>query len=169
LSPSRPLVAATMLLAACGDQAARRTQAIDTTLPIVAARDTGTNDDCPVTGLWSQCLLLKRIERMGLTFHVESLSQTTEPHLSIAGRRMPIAHGDISYFIYADTGSRVRDAAKLDSSAFISPSRETGIRDRTLIANENLLVIMRVFNGANRERLANAIMGGPPQPVRQRR
>jgi hypothetical protein len=163
----RRFIAALVLLASCGNEESRHDRTPDASLPIVAASDTGSKDNCPVTGLWTQCILFKRIERMGLTFHAESLTAAREPRLAIAGRRLPIAHGDIMFFIYADTGSRSRDEASLDTTAFIPPSRETGVRDRTLIGNQNLLVIMKVFNGTNRERLANAIMAGPPQPVRQ--
>jgi hypothetical protein len=163
----RTLIAALLIIGACRNPESRDRRAPNVSLPIMAAPDTGTKDNCPVTGLWTQCILLKRIERMGLTFHAESLAGASEPRLSIEGRRLPIAHGDITFFIYADTGSRSRDEGRLDTTTFIPPSRETGIRDRTLIANQNLLVIMKVFNGTNRERLANAIMAGPPQPIRQ--
>jgi hypothetical protein len=156
-----------MLVAvACTKGDSGATHRADSALRIVAASDTGTKDNCPVTGLWSQCLLFKRLERMGLTFHPESLTDAREPRLSIIGRRLPIAHGDMTFFIYADTGSRARDQANLDSTAFISPARETSVRDRTLMPSQNMLVILRVYNGTNRERLANAVMAGPPQPPR---
>jgi hypothetical protein len=158
--------AALVLLAACTDAGKSVARATDSALPIVAAADTGTKANCPVTGLWAQCLLLKRLEQSGFAVRTDSLREVREPSLSIPGRRLPIGYGEIAYFIYADTGSRARDQAKLDTTAFISAARETGVRDRTLIANLNLLVIMKVLNGANRERIANAIMAGQPQPAK---
>src|SRR5437764_12080307 len=99
---SRSLVAAAFVLVACSRPDSAAAHRADSSEPIVAATDTGSNDNCPVTGLWSQCLLFKRLERMGLTFHPESLTEAREPRLSIAGRRLPIARGDITFFIYAD-------------------------------------------------------------------
>lgn len=160
---TRSAFAAALLLLAC-DASPKRGAPADTGQPIVAATDTGSKDDCPVTGLWAQCTLLYRLERSGFTVRPESLTDVREPRLAIVGRRLPIGHGEIAYFIYADTASRARDEARLDAAAFISPARETGPHDRTLLASQNLLVLMRVLNGAYRERIANAVLGGPPQP-----
>jgi hypothetical protein len=37
-------------------------------------------------------------------------------------------------------------------------------RQRSLVPSANLLVLMDVSNSKNRERIANALMAGPPQP-----
>jgi hypothetical protein len=163
---SRSAVAVLLAAVACGDSTKTAARA-DSALPIVAAADTGWKDNCPVTGLWAQCTLLYRLERGGLTVRADSMTEAREPRLSIAGRRLPIARGEIAFFVYADTGSRSRDQARLDTAAFIPPSRLTGIDSRTLIGNQNLLVIMKVPNETYRERLANAIMAGPPQPAKR--
>jgi hypothetical protein len=160
------VVAALMLPAACGDSGTRAGRGTDTAPPIVAAADTGSKDDCPVTGRWAQCMLLYRLERAGFSVRADSLTEVREPPLTITGKRLPIGRGEIVFFVYADSGSRSRDQAKLDRNAFIPPTRETSIRDRTLVANQNLLVIMTVMNETYRERLANNIMAGPPQPAK---
>ena len=96
--------------------------------------------------------------------HADSLTEIHDAPLSIAGKRLPIAGGEIEIFLYADSGSRVRDAAKLDPKQFIGPSQEPSIlRQRTIVTNENLLVLMNVANETNRERIANNLMAGPPQ------
>jgi hypothetical protein len=157
-----------MLLAiACGEKSSAG-RAADSALPIVAAADTGSAKDCPATGQWLQCSVLKRLERAGLSVHADSLTEIHDAPLSIAGKRLPIAGGEIEIFLYADSGSRVRDAAKLDPKQFIPPSSEPSIlRQRTIVSNENLLVLMNVANETNRERIANNLMAGPPQPPRQ--
>src|SRR3954463_4038067 len=71
---SRKGLVAMLVAVACTKGDSGATHRADSALPIVAASDTGTKDNCPVTGLWSQCLLFKRLERMGLTFHPESLT-----------------------------------------------------------------------------------------------
>lgn len=158
------LAAALCLAAACADKASVK-PAVDSALPIVAAPSPGSAKDCPDTGLWARCSVLKRLERSGLTIHADSLKEIREPALSIAGQRLPIAGGEIEIFVYADSGSRSRDAAKLDPKAFIPPSRDQSTRrERTLVTNSNLLVLMNVVSEANRERIANGLMAGPPLP-----
>ena len=62
----------------------------------------------------------------------------------------------------------MRDAAKLDPKSFIPPSREpTILRERTLVTNANLLALMNVVSEAHRERIANGLMAGAPQPRRR--
>ena len=159
------VAAVAMVLAGCAEKADVRAAA--DTLPIVAAVSTGSVTDCPATGLWAQCSVLKRLEQAGLAVHADSLTEIHDPPLSIAGKRLPIAKGEIEIFLYADSGSRVRDAAKLDKKMFIDPSRQPSIlRERTVVANENLLVLMNIANETNRERIANNLMAGPPQSPR---
>lgn len=161
-------VAAMALAVACAEKAPVRS-ATDSALPIVAAASTGSATDCPATGLWAQCSVLKRLSQAGLAVHADSMREIHDPPLSIGGQRLPIAGGEIEIFLYADSGSRMRDAAKLDPKAFISPSREPSMmRERTVVTNANLLVLMNVASETNRERIANNLMAGPPQPPNPR-
>jgi hypothetical protein len=158
---------AILLAIACSEKS-NAGRAADSALPIIGAADTGSARDCPATGQWLQCSVLKRLERAGLSVHADSLTEIRDAPLSIAGKRLPIAGGEIEIFLYADSGSRVRDAAKLDPRQFIPPSREPSIlRQRTIVTNENLLVLMNVANETNRERIATNLLAGPPQPPRQ--
>jgi hypothetical protein len=157
---------AVLLAVACAEKGSARAGA-DSALPVVAAAATGSATDCPATGLWAQCSVLKRLEQAGLAIHADSLTEIRDAPLSIGGKKLPIANGEIEIFLYADSGSRLRDAAKLDTKAFIGPSRQPSIlRERTVVTNENLLVLMNVVSETNRERIANNLMAGPPQPPR---
>jgi hypothetical protein len=161
-------LALVVLLAACGGDKA--TPAVDTSQPILAAAPVAPGDStCPATGLWARCSVLKSLERAGLNTHADSAQDVTEPPLAISGFEIPIGRGRIRVFLYADSNSRRRDQAKLDPKAFVSPNREPGIaRERTLVPSANLLVLMNVLGSLNRERIANALMAGPPQPPSKR-
>jgi hypothetical protein len=109
--------------------------------------------------------VIKSIERAGLNAHADSATDVTEAPLSITGFELPVARGVARIFLYADSNSRRRDQAKLDSTLFVRPPREPGLRgERTLLGSANLLVLMDVANSRNRERIANALLAGPPQP-----
>jgi hypothetical protein len=140
---------------------------VEDTLPVIAASATGSKSDCLTDGLWKECSALMRLERSGFAVRSESLTVVREDRLLIAGKRLPIARGEIRFFIYADSGSRARDQKHLDSTQFISANANpTIIHKRTLLANANILVLMDVASEANRERIANAFLAGAPQPPR---
>jgi hypothetical protein len=154
-----------VLLGGCGG-ADKDATASDTSQPIVAAAAPAPSDtSCPGTGLWARCSVLKGLERAGLNTHADSATQVVEKPLSVPAIEIPIARGHIRIFLYADSNSRRRDAAKLNRKQFILPVQEPGFaRERTIIENANLLVLMDVARSLNRERIANAMMAGPPQP-----
>ena len=161
-------VGSVLVALACSNGSKQVSGRADSALPILPATLTGSATDCLTTGLWAECSVLRRLEQAGLAVHAESLAVVREPSLAISGKRMPIARGEIAIFIYADTGSRGRDEAKLDAKQFIAPDAEPSIlKQRTLVANQNLLVLMNVTNETNRERISNALMAGPPQPPKR--
>ncbi len=154
------------LLAACSGGAGDGTAGIDTAHPIIAAAEPAPGDTtCPATGLWARCSAIKAVDRAGLNTYADSAKVVTEPLLSIPGFELPISRGEVRFFIYADSNSRRRDQLKLDPALFVIPPREPGLRgERVLVPSANLLVLMRVANSRNRERIANALLAGPPQP-----
>jgi hypothetical protein len=154
------------LLAACGGSANEAGSPVDTALPITPAVAPAPGDtSCPATGLWARCSAIKAIDRAGLNTHADSSKDVTESTLSIKGFELPISRGSVRFFIYADSNSRRRDQANLDTTLFVIPPREPSLRgERSLIPSVNLLVLMDVANSRNRERIANALMAGPPQP-----
>lgn len=152
-----------VLLGGCGGD--ERSASVDT-LPVHAAPTPAPGDStCPPTGLWARCSVFKSLERAGFNTHADSAREVTEPPLSIPAIQIPIARGTIRIFLYADSGSRKRDRARLDSTKFSWPNQAPGFgRERTLIESANLLVLADVLNSLGRERIANALMAGAPQP-----
>lgn len=169
MSPERRLsLALLVLVGGCGT--GDKVGVADTSQPILAAPVAVQGDTaCPPTGLWARCSVFKGIERAGLNAHRDLAKDVTEEPLLVPGIQIPIARGDIRIFLYADSQSRKRDQAKLDRTLFVLPHQEPGFqRQRTIVQSANLLVLMNVFTSRNRERIANALMAGPPQPPSNR-
>ena len=155
------------LLAACSSGPSKDAQPVDTG-PIVAAPVPAPGDtSCPATGLWARCSVFKSIYRQGLNPHADSAKDVSEPPLSVPGFEVPLSRGTVRFFLYADSNSRKRDEAKLDTSLFVSPRKDPSMRKRTLISAGNMLVLMDIMNTRNRERIANAMMAGAPQPPKK--
>jgi hypothetical protein len=154
------------LFAACsssGRDAAAR--AVDSALPIVAAPAPLPGDtSCLPTGLWARCSVVKSIERAGLNSHADSAKDVSERPLSVPGFELSVSRGTVRVFLYGDSMSRRRDQARLDTALFVSPAKDPSMRRRTLVGSGNLLALMDVMNTRNRERIANALMAGAPQP-----
>lgn len=154
------------LLAACSSGPAKDVvQLVDTAQPVVAALAPAPGDtSCPATGLWARCSVVKAIYRAGLNPHGDSAKDVIDKPLSVPGFELPISKGTLRVFLYADSNSRRRDQAKLDTSLFVSPQKDPSLRKRTLIPAGNMLVLMDIMNTRNRERIANALLAGAPQP-----
>lgn len=153
------------LLAACSSSGKDAARAPDSPLPIVAAPAPAPGDTaCPATGLWARCSVIKSIERAGLNSHADSAKDVTERPLSVPGFELPVSRGKVRVFLYGDSASRRRDQARLDTALFVSPAKDPSMRRRTLLGSGNLLALMDVMNTRNRERIANALMAGAPQP-----
>ena len=164
--PTTRSLALVFALLACSDAPKQQATRADSALPILADTSTYVGKDCPVTGHWTRCHVLKRLDQAGLALFTDSAKTIHETPLTIDGTKMPIARGTMWFFVYADSGSRSRDQLKLDTTLFIAPNRAaTILKQRTLIANDNLLVFLDLGSEANGERIANALMAGPPQPV----
>jgi hypothetical protein len=158
------------LLAACSSERKNVVSGVDTTKPVLAASAPAPGDtSCPATGYWARCSIIKSIERAGLNSHADSSKDVTDAPLSITGFELPISRGRVRFFVYADSNSRKLDQARLDTALFVSPLKDPSMRKRTLVSAANLLVLMDVMNTRNRERIANAMMAGPPQPPSKNR
>lgn len=73
---------------------------------------------------------------------------------------------ELELFIYPTTAAREADQAKLDKTRFVSADQPQTIqRERTLIANFNLLALLNSTNDDTRQRVSDALMAGPPQPA----
>ena len=78
---------------------------------------------------------------------------------------MMLGNVGLAFYLYPDTMSRHRAAATLDTAKFIAQSRPVSMKaETTLIQNDNLLVLLFSRNEHQRERVADAITAGAPQP-----
>lgn len=119
---------------------------------------------CPSTGPWAACTVLERLDRAGLAPRRDSGDVQVAP-LTQSGMRVHLGSAVLEVFIYADVASRERDEARLDKREFIEPAAEPTLRgEPTLIRNANLLAILHSRSDHQRERVADAITAGLPQP-----
>lgn len=87
------------------------------------------------------------------------------PKLAPKPITLTIGNAGIAYYLYPDTASRRSAAAGLDTSRFIAQTRPVSMKNETtLIENDNVLVLLFSKNEHQRERVADIITGGPPQP-----
>jgi hypothetical protein len=106
-----------------------------------------------------------RLVRSAYTPHRDSSAVHDAP-LGQPGLLVRLGRGELELFIYPSTAAREADEAKLDKSQFVSATDPQTIRrERTLIANFNLLALLNSTNDEMRERVSNALMAGPPQPA----
>jgi len=160
----RRLFIASAVALACGKSSAPpkdTTTAVSPT-PLAAS---GTAQ-CPATGQWAECSVLYRLDRAGVAPRVDSGAKPEEKRLS--GKSFVLKIGQMAsldVFLYADSAARIADEAKLDRKEFVDGNAPQTIRrERTLIDNANMIALLTSLNERQRERVANALMAGAPQP-----
>ena len=124
---------------------------------------------CPATGLWAVCSVVYRLDRTGVVPALDSNAVAHEPKLTQSGKKIAIgSRAELAVYIYPDKKSREADEAHLDKSQFLSADApQTMEGKRTLIESENLLAILTSRDDHQRERVANALESGPPQPAKR--
>lgn len=124
---------------------------------------------CPSTGLWAECSLLYRLDRAGLAPRRDSATKVDEKSIGGGAASFVVKIGmnaRLDVFLYPDSAARIADEQKLDRKQFVAPGAEQTIRrERTLIENANLVALLTSINGHQRDRVADALMAGPPQPT----
>ena len=121
---------------------------------------------CPADGLWHECSILYRLERSGLAPRKDS-TPASESGLTERGMLVHVGSAELELFLYRDEASRVADEAKLPKGDFVDAGQPYTMRhERTLIRSANLLAILKSLRDRQRERVADAIMAGPPQAAR---
>ncbi len=150
-------------LSGCGRQDAPKRDTTALTGSSIAPRQ-GT-PLCARTGHWGECQLRIRLEQSGLAPLATTEKVGDMPHIASPSVSFRIgAAGMIAYF-FADTLARHSAAAALDTSMFIPPSRTVGMHAAaTAIESDNMLAVLFSRNEHQRERVADAITAGPPQP-----
>ena len=158
------VVVAAALLGACGRD---RTPAADTA-SVAAATSAGPQaaaGTCQRTGHWGDCQLRARLNESGLAPRSTADKVGDLPTLPVKPTTLMLGNAGLAYYLFPDTLSRRRAAATLDTAKFIPQTRPVSMKsETTLIENDNVLVLLFSKNEHQRERVADAVMAGAPQP-----
>ena len=106
-----------------------------------------------------------RLDQSGLA--PQSGSDKTGDLPALAGKPtiLTLGNATLAYYLYADTAARRAAAMALDTTRFIPQTRPVSMKsETTLIQSDNVLVLLFSKNEHQRERVADAITAGPPQP-----
>lgn len=96
---------------------------------------------------------------------MDSSGSRIESTLTARGERLHVGTSDLDLFIYADEAARQRDEARLDRTKYVAYDAPLGMQPLpTLIRSANLLAVLHSRNDHLRERVADALTAGPPQP-----
>ena len=152
------------LSAGCGrGKAALKDSAVATAAPATAAP--GSGPMCPRTGHWSECTVRIRLDQSGLAPQTGADKLGDLPKLAPKPITLTIGNAGIAYYLFADTVARRAAAATLDTGRYIVQTRPISMKNETtLIENDNVLLLLFSKNEHQRERVADAITAGPPQP-----
>jgi len=159
------LIASSAVSVACGKSSAPAAKS-DSTPPAQAAAVAGAGDSkCPATGQWAECSVLYRLERAGLAPRVDSTAAPAERSLTVHPLVVKIGlTSSLELYVYPDSVARIADAKKLDRTQLVAPgAAQTINRERLLIENANLIGLFTSINEHQRERVADALLAGPPQ------
>lgn len=161
----RRCIAALLALGACrrGDSSsADTTVAGGVRSPVVIG--VGGKSDCPGTGHWTPCAVRKRLDAAGVAPQTAT-ELPNLPKLDAAPVLYTVGKSGLAVYLFADSTSRARAAAALDTVHFIPASKELTMRgETTAIQNDNLLALLFSRMEQQRERVSDALLAGPPQP-----
>lgn len=109
--------------------------------------------------------MVERLDRAGLAPRIDSASVSESP-LTPRGTLLRVGNSELELYVYPDTPARERDQAKLDRGRYLASDAPISMRVQpTLIHSANLIAILHSRNDHQRERVADAITAGPPQPT----
>jgi hypothetical protein len=124
----------------------------------------GGKPACPVTGHWTDCAVLKRLESAGVAPQVAK----ELPDLPEIGARpllFKVGKSGLAVYLFADSSARARAARALDTLHYVAATKELTMRgETTAIQSDNLLALLYSRSEQQRERVSDAFMAGPPQP-----
>lgn len=110
--------------------------------------------------------MFERLDRAGLAPRRDT-SAVAEPPLTVGGTLVRVGTGQLELYLYPDAVARQREQRLLDGAQYAPVDAPLTMQALpTLIANANLIVILHSRNEHLRERVADAITAGPPQPSR---
>lgn len=106
-----------------------------------------------------------RLEQSGLAPQSGSDKLGDLPSLAVKPVTLTLGNAGVAFYLYTDTLSRHAAAAALDTAKYVAQTRPISIKsETTLIQNDNVLLLLFSRNEHQRERVADAITAGPPQP-----
>ena len=133
--------------------------------PAAASASPGSGPLCPRTGHWSECTVRIRLDQSGLAPQTGSEKIGDLPSLGVKPTILSLGNAGLAYYLYADTMARHLAAARLDSTRYIPQTSPVSMKsETTVIQSDNVLVLLFSKNEHQRERVADAITAGPPQP-----
>lgn len=157
------VVALAIAMSGCGRKQASPDTAIAARSTIAAPAAGGPL--CPRTGHWSECTVRIRLDQSGLAPQAGSDKIGDLPALAVTPTIMTLGNAGLAYYVFADTLARHAAAGGLDTTKYIAQTRPVSMKsETTLIQSDNVLVLLFSKNEHQRERVADAIMAGPPQP-----
>ncbi len=131
--------------------------------PVAAAP--GSGPLCQRTGHWSECTVRIKLDMAGLAPQTGGDKVSDLPKLGPTPIMLTIGNSGVAYYLYADAAARKAAAATLDTSRFIAQTRPVSMKNETtLIENDNVLLLLFSKNEHQRERVADVITAGAPQP-----
>lgn len=161
------LLAALALSGACGrERAPRADSSAGSSVATGAGAESGGSARkplCPRTGHWSACQVRDRIDRAGLA-PFDSAADGL-PALGPTPAVYRVGKAGLAVYVFGDSAARARAARLLDTVKFVSSSLPLTIQsEATVIENDNLLALLFTKNDHQRDRVADALTAGPPQP-----
>lgn len=121
--------------------------------------------DCPGTGHWTSCAVLKRLESAGVAPQVAEDLPNLPSSLGARPALFKVGNSGLAVYLFADSMARGRAARTLDTLHYVSAAKELTIRgETTTIQNDNLLALLFSRSDQQRERVSDALTAGPPQP-----
>jgi hypothetical protein len=156
---------AVALLGACGRKQAAPAGDSSTAAASTANAPQSTSGTCQRTGHWGNCQLRARLGQSGLAPRSTSEKVGDLPTLPVKPTTLMLGNAGLAFYLFPDTAARRKAAATLDTAKFIPQTRPISMKaETTVIENDNLLVLLFSKNEHQRERVADAVTAGPPQP-----
>ena len=150
---------------ACGRGKAATKDSAVVTAPSAGAAAAAGGPMCQRTGHWSECTVRIRLDQSGLAPQSGSDKVGDLPKLAPKPITLTIGNAGLAYYLYPDSAARRAAAAGLDTSHYIAQTQPVSMKNETtLIENDNVLVLLFSKNEHQRERVADAITAGAPQP-----
>lgn len=106
-----------------------------------------------------------RFEQSGLAPQAGSEKVGALPMLNVPPVTLTLGNAGVAFYVYPDSLSRHVAGATLDTAKFIAQTQPLSMKaETTRIENDNVLVLLFSRNEHQRERVADAITAGAPQP-----